>query len=253
MNVDSGSTLDLLQISRYYNHLLQGFFTTLGLYAFALVLGFGLGLVLAVARQYGGGISSRLASGFIEFFRGTPLLAQLLVVWYSKDTFNLLLEAIGLPTWDFGWKITVVDFGSGTGIFLSPRIILAGLTLALNSAAYQAIFFVGSMKSISAGQMMAARSIGMGKNEAIRNIVLPQTLRRVIPAWSNEAAYLPKYTTAAYIIGVEEFFAKISLVQSRTYLALESYILAAIIFLAFITVVSKTLDMLYERLKIPGF
>jgi polar amino acid transport system permease protein len=126
------------------------------------------------------------------------------------------------------------------------------ITLGLNSAAYQAEYFRGAIGSIGAGQIQAARSIGMSQRSGIRYIIIPQSLRRVIPAWSNEAAYLPKYTVVAYYLGVEELFAKAHLIVARTFQALPVYIVIALIFLTFITIFSKLLDILYDRMKIEG-
>ena len=99
---------------------------------------------------------------------------------------------------------------------------------------------------------MAARSIGMSSRDGIRHVILPQSLRRVIPAWSNEAAYLPKYTVIAYYIGVEELFAKAHLIVANTFQALPAYLFIALIFLVMIAIVSKGLEVIHERTKIPG-
>lgn len=93
------------------------------------------------------------------------------------------------------------------------------------------------MASISAGQTLAAQSIGMTKRQEIRHIGLLQSLRRAIPAWAKEAVYLPKYTTVAYFVSVPKFFRAIKLAVSRMYQALASYALAAVVFLVFITII----------------
>jgi polar amino acid transport system permease protein len=74
----------------------------------------------------------------------------------------------------------------------------------------------------------------------------------VIPAWSNEAAYLPKYTVAAFYVGVEELFAKARFVVAQTFQALATYLFIALIFLVLIAIVSKALEVIHERTKIPG-
>jgi ABC-type amino acid transport system permease subunit len=74
----------------------------------------------------------------------------------------------------------------------------------------------------------------------------------VIPAWSNEAAYLPKYTVVAYYLGVEELFAKAHLIVTRTFQALPAYLFIALVFLVLIAIVSKGLEIIHERTKIPG-
>jgi polar amino acid transport system permease protein len=225
---------------------------TMGLYIFALILGLGLGIVLSIGRHYGGSIISRISTAYIEFMRGTPLLAQILAVTYLPNAINLWLEAQGLPLFDISWRIIVPDLFGTPRIILNSSILLCAITLGLNSGAYQAEFFRGSLASISAGQTLAAQSIGMTKRQEIRHIALPQGLRRAIPSWANEAVYLPKYTTVAYFVGVPDFFSAIKLAVSRTYQALAIYALGAIIFLVLITIISWLLDLAYERVKIPG-
>ena len=81
---------------------------------------------------------------------------------------------------------------------------------------------------------------------------LPQSLRRAIPAWSNEAVYLPKYTTVAYFVGVPEFFSMAKLVVARTFQALAVYAMTAIIFLVLISIINMSLNRVYLHYKIPG-
>ncbi|TFG26804.1 ABC transporter permease subunit, partial [Candidatus Thorarchaeota archaeon] len=106
--------------------------------------------------------------------------------------------------------------------------------------------------SLSAGQTLAAQSIGMTKRQEIRYIALPQSLRRAIPAWSNEAVYLPKYTTVAYMVGVPELFSMAKLVVARTFEALAVYALVAVVFLILITFISWLVNLVYAKVKIPG-
>jgi len=105
---------------------------------------------------------------------------------------------------------------------------------------------------MSSGQSLAALSIGMTKRQEIRHVMLPRSLRRAIPAWSNEAVYLPKYTTVAYYVGVQEFFAMAKLASTRTYLVIPVYAIIAVIFLVLISIVSWIMSYIYNRVKIPG-
>jgi polar amino acid transport system permease protein len=236
----------------YYDELVNGFFMTMGLYIFALFLGLGLGIIVAIARHYGGPISSRIATGYVEILRGTPLLTQIVIVVYFPPVLNAFLEAQGLPIFDIHWRVFLPDFWGNMYIVLDTSILLSAITLGLNSAAYQAEFFRGAMGSISSGQSLAALSIGMTKRQEIRHVMLPQSLRRVIPAWSNEAVYLPKYTTVAFYVGVQEFFAMAKLTSTRTYLVIPVYAIAAVIFLVLISVISWIMSYIYNRVKIPG-
>jgi polar amino acid transport system permease protein len=242
----------MLQIDRYYPDLLAGFSMMMELYICGLLIGFGLGLVLAIGRHYGGPVTSRIAAAYIEFMRGTPLVVQILLFVKVPEAVNLLLESQGLPLLNITWQVVFPDIYGIERVILDTRILLCIITLGINSGAYQAEFFRGALSSMSSGQTLAAQSIGMTKRQEIRHIALPQSLRRAIPAWSNEAVYLPKYTTIAYFVGVPEFFSMAKLVVSRTYQALLVYALEAIIFLVLISLISWLLNYIYQRVKIPG-
>ena len=232
----------LLTVLGYWDHILAGFIMTMWLYMWALLMGFFLGLMLAILRQYGGRILSRIAAGYIEILRGTPLLAQLLFLYYLPVTLN-----IPIGTWSFH-----TSFLGQTLILLNYRTLVGILTLGLNSAAYQAEYLRGAIMSVSAGQLMAAQSLGMSRLAGITHIVLPQALRRVIPAWSNEAAYLPKYTVVVYFIGVVELFAQAHAIVAIELISIITYIIVALIFLVTISLISKGLDILHKRTAIPG-
>ncbi|MFW9808990.1 MAG: amino acid ABC transporter permease [Candidatus Thorarchaeota archaeon] len=238
---------DFSFIVDYGDQILAGLGMTLYLYVTALIIGFFLGLFLAFVRQYGGRISSRIATGYIELIRATPLLVQLFLFFILPFGLSRFIESYGFGPIYSDWRI---EFGGVT--ILSHTIFMSILTLGLNSAAYQAEYFRGAISSIGSGQIMAARSIGMSSRDGIRHIILPQSLRRVIPAWSNEAAYLPKYTVVAFYIGVEELFAKARFIVSQTFQALATYLFIALIFLVLIAIVSKGLEVIHEKTSIPG-
>lgn len=236
---NSNPLLELFTVLKSWDHLLSGFSLTMWMYVWALMMGFFLGLILSMSRQYGGIILSRIATAYIEIIRGTPLLAQLYFINYLPNTLNITIE------------IPIINFA---GLKLLDYPIFVGiLTLALNSAAYQAEYLRGAIVSVGTGQLEAAQSLGMSRMAGIQHVVLPQALRRVIPAWSNEAAYLPKYTILVYFIGgVEEIFYQADLIAHRTLYILATYVVIAIIFLVTITLISKGLDILHKRTKIPG-
>ena len=234
---------DFFTILASWDKIFTGFVMTMWLYAWALLIGFGIGLMLAVLRQYGGKIISPIATGYIEIVRGTPMLIQLWLIY------SLLLQPLGRGTLYTTFELFGRDI---TLVFLNARIIICIITLSLNSSAYQAEYIRGAILSVSTGQLTAAQSLGMSKISSIRHVVLPQALRRVIPSWSNEAAYLPKYTVIVSIIGVADVFNQAKNIGFQTLLYLPVYIFVAIIFLITITLISKALDIIYKRTAIPG-
>lgn len=237
---------DFLTVLEYWDSIFSGFLLTMWLYAWAILIGFFLGLFFSIIRQYGGRILSWFSTGYIEIIRGTPLLAQLFFFYYLP-TYTLGIS------WKWRFEVNFNLFDKDISfILLDYRTFIAILTLGLNSSAYQAEYFRGAFMSIGTGQLMAAQSLGMSRTASIRHIVLPQALRRVIPAWSNEAAYLPKYTVVVSYIAVEELFAQVDNIYSFTFITLPSYLIIAIIFIVVITIISKILDIVHNRTKIPG-
>ncbi len=203
---------------------IQGTRITIQLTLVALALGFVAGLPAALGRVYGNRWLRWLATAYIELFRGTPLLVQLFVVYY------------GLP--DFG--LTLSRFGA------------AYVTLGLNSGAYQAEYFRGAIQAIGSGQMTAARAIGMSKLKAIRYIILPQALRLALPAWSNEAVAMVKYTAIVFLIAVPDLMTKAKILAGRYFNPIEVYISVAIIYIILVAIASVVMRAVERRLETPG-
>lgn len=209
---------------KYFPLILKGFIVTVQVTFFGVLVGLMLGIILAVGDLYGGRIISILIKCYVEFFRGSPLLVQLFIFYYSiPNALNILID----------------NFTVGLIVF------------ALNSAAYQKGYIKGAMESVYEDQMTAAFSLGLSKFQAIRLVVLPQALRIVIPAWSNEFGSMAKSTAALLVIAVPELTSNLKAIASWTWRILETYAFGALIYLLWISVVMKLLDILYNRLKIP--
>jgi polar amino acid transport system permease protein len=207
--------------------LSQGLLLTLELTAISMALGAVFGVLLAVFRVYGRGPLYPLyllASAYVHFFRGTPLLVQVMAIYY------------GLPT---------------LGIRFTP-FISGLLALTLNTAAYQAEYFRGAIQSVRAGQMQAALALGLTRLQAIRYIILPQALRLVIPPWSNELIYMVKGSAVVYLIGVLELMGQAKNIAARTFRHFEVYVVVAIFYLALILVFTLILRWVEKRTRIPG-
>ncbi|MHA2429962.1 MAG: amino acid ABC transporter permease [Promethearchaeota archaeon] len=238
---------EILAVLGYWDRLFSGFLLTMWMYGWALLMGFLLGLFLAILRVYGATIFSKIATGYIEIIRGTPLVAQFFFIFYLPNALNLPSE-----TWVIEISFTIFDKEISLKLLDYP-IFIGIFTLSLNSGAYQAEYLRGAIVSVGAGQLEAAQSLGMSRLSSIRRVVLPQALRRVIPAWSNEAAYLPKYTVVVFFLGgVEELFSQAYFIQFKTFFPLTTYIIVAIMFLITITLISKLLEFIHKRTTIPG-
>ncbi len=202
-----------------------GALITLELTAVGLVVGLVLGMLAALGRVYGGKVVRAISIAYIELFRGTPLLAQLFLVYY------------GLPS---------------LGITFS-RMGAAFLALGFNSGAYQAEYIRGAIQSIGDGQMMAGRAIGMSRWRTIVHIIMPQALRLVIPAWSNEPISLLKSTAIAFLIAVPDLMTRAKSIAARTYNPIGTYLAVAVAYLAMAFVLNEGLKFLERKARIPGF
>jgi amine acid ABC transporter, permease protein, 3-TM region, His/Glu/Gln/Arg/opine family len=163
-------------VRRTWSFFLKGVWLTARLALLSLALGLPIGLLLALARVQSSKILSAPAAVYVEVMRGTPLLVQILFIYFVLPSFGINIPA----------------FWSGI------------IALTLNSAAYIAEIFRAGILSIDAGQMEAARSLGMSHTQAMRRIILPQTFRRVVPPMTNEGIALLKDSSLVSVIGLTE-------------------------------------------------
>jgi polar amino acid transport system permease protein len=210
---------------RYWPMLLQGFEITLILAAAGFLLGFVIGIPVALAETYGSRLVRWLAIGYVELIRGTPMLVQIFLIYYALPQIGIRFDAI----------------------------TAAILGLGINSGAYQAEYFRGSIKSIPSGQMDAALSIGMKLTQALFSVILPQSLRLVIPAWTNEIVYLVQYSSVAYLVTVVELTAVGGIIGVRTFQYVAIYSIIALIYLATTIAITRATRRIELQYAIPGF
>jgi polar amino acid transport system permease protein len=217
--------IDLIELfTRYSSQLWAGTVITVQITLVGLALGFLIGLPAALLRVYAIKPLRWLAVAYVELFRGTPVLVQLFIVYY------------GLP--DLG-----ITF---------DRLTAAYIAMGLNSGAYQAEYLRGALQAIGSGQMRAARAIGMSHMQAIRYIILPQALRLVIPAWSNEPVALMKTSAVAFIIAVPDVMTRARTIAARTYDPMTAYLGVGIIYIVLVALLMLSLQQLEKRVRIPG-
>jgi polar amino acid transport system permease protein len=216
--------------------LAAGAWITVYLTVFSILLGLVIAVPLAVARTYGGPVFRWPALGYTELIRGTPLLAQLFVLWF------------GLPTGPYVRQIP----GVGDGFVPYAAIWVAVLGFTINSSAYQAEYIRSALQSVDAGQLTAARSVGLSRLESIRLVILPQGLRYAIPGWTNELVYLVKYSSLAAFITVPELFREARNIASDTFRVIDIYIWAALFYLALVLTLSVAMSRFESAVAIPG-
>lgn len=215
--------LDIALMIRSIPYLIQGAVVTLILTAASVGLGMIGGTVLGMARLSANKVVYRLSSAYVTFFRGTPLLVQIFIVYY------------GIP----GMLRISVDRWSA-GIF----------ALALNSSAYVAEIVRAGIQSIDRGQTEAAVASGLTPVQRLRYIILPQAFRRIIPPLGNEFIAMLKDSSLVAVISLEELLRRSQLVVTSTYKPFEIYILAAIMYLAMTSVISWIISLIENRLRI---
>lgn len=189
----------------------------------AMALGLSLGVLFATMALSPNPVLRVIASGYVWFFRGTPLLLQLLL-WFNLALIFPRLGLSGVATW------RTVDV-------ITPFIATL-LGLGINQGAYTAEVVRAGILSVDAGQVEAARSIGMTRLLLLRRIVLPQALRVIIPPVGNEVVSMVKLTSVASVIGFAEVLHSAQTVYYANARVIELLIVAATWYLGVVTVLS---------------
>lgn len=212
-----------LDFGQFIQYIASGTAYTLGVTVVALPSGLLLGLIFAIIYVYGGKVLTRIMSIYSTVMRGIPPIVLLFVLYFIMSG-----------------NINLSPFWAGS------------ISLGIISSAYQMEIIRGAILSVSGGQMMAARAIGMSQWQAIRFVVLPQTLRLAIPPWSNEAAIVIKDSSLVYALGVPEILRRAQLISASTQQPFLAYITAALIYFALVFIANRLLGRLENRLRIPA-
>ena len=202
--------------------LLVGAGVTIKITAMSVALGVLIGLFVGIARISTFKPIRFLAAVYVDFIRGTPLLVQIFLVYFA-------LPAL-------------------TGQRIDPYVAAIG-ACSVNSGAYVAEIFRAGIQSINAGQMEAARSLGMTWTQAMRYIIVPQAFKRVIPPLGNEFIALLKDSSLVSFIGFEELSRRGQLIIAKTYSSLEIWLSVALIYLVMTLTISRFVAYLEKRFK----
>ena len=219
--------------------ILDGLRNTILLTVVAMLVGLLLGIVLAVARDSDNPIVAGASALYIGFFRGTPLLVQL-IFWFNLSALYPTLS-LGVP---FG-----PSFVEGNVNTLITPLIAAVLGLGLNEAAYMAEIVRAGLQSVDPGQTQAAQALGMTRRQVFRRIVLPQALRVIIPPTGNETIGMLKTTSLVSVISLPELLYASQIIYSRTYEVIPLLLTASIWYLILTTVLTIAQSFLERRLR----
>lgn len=202
--------------------LLLGAGVTVNITVLSVALGVVIGLLVGIARISSFRLIRFLAAVYVDFFRGTPLLVQIFLIYFA---------------------VPVI-----TGQRMDP-FVAAISACGINSGAYVAEIFRAGIQSIDAGQMEAGRSLGMTWGQTMRYIIIPQAFKRVIPPLGNEFIALLKDSSLVSVIGFEELTRRGQLIIARTYGSLEIWFSVAIIYLVMTLSISRFVAYLEKRYK----
>jgi len=209
--------------------VISGLYVSLGLTVVAMIIGVILGLLLAIACLSKDGLANSLASLFIWFFRGTPLLVQL-IFWYNLSTLFPTLS-IGIPF--FGPTFVSWD----TNSVISPMTAaIAGL--ALNEAAYMAEIIRGGLLSVDKGQFETAEAFGMTRARALRRIIIPQAMRSIVPPTGNQLISMIKATSLVSVIAMADLLYSVQSIYNRTFEVIPMLLVAVIWYLLITSVLN---------------
>ncbi|WP_258589966.1 amino acid ABC transporter permease [Mesorhizobium sp. AR07] len=209
--------------------IMLGVRRTLELTTIAMVMGVALGVMLAVMRLSPNPVLSGSSWLFVWFFRGSPLLVQLLL-WYN-------LSAL-FPHITLGIPFIGPDFIELDANALITPYTAAILGLGLNEAAYSAEIIRAGIISIDHGQTEAAQSIGMSRARLLRRVVLPQAMRVIIPPLGNDTINMLKMSALVSIIAVPELLFAAQTIYTRTFETIPLLLIAVIWYLAIVSVLS---------------
>lgn len=207
-------------IIKYWPLFLEGATTTVLLSFFSVIVGVGCGTLMALARLSTNKFLSKAAKVYIDIIRGTPLLVQLYLVYF------------GLAT-----VLDLNDFVSGV------------IAVSVNTTAYIAEIIRSGIQSVDKGQMEAARSIGMPKRMAMRQIILPQAMKNILPAIGNEFATLIKETSIVSLIGIHDLMYSSDTVRGATFTVFIPLLMTAFLYFVMTTTIAFFMDKLERKLQ----
>jgi polar amino acid transport system permease protein len=208
-------------IGEYAPFFLKGTLLTIGLSLGSILIGTVLGLLIGLGKIMRNKLLAFPFTCYVAFFRGTPMLVQILLIHFA---------------------VVPLFLGQTNGI------LAAIITLSMNSAAYISEIFRAGIQSIDKGQMEAARSLGMNHIQAMRYVILPQAFKRMIPPLGNEFVVLIKESSLASLIAAPELMYWGRAMQGQYFRVWEPYLTAAFIYLILTLTLSFVLNRLERRL-----
>lgn len=206
-------------ITQYWPYFWQGIKTTLFISLISVFIGFVLGFLLAVMRLSNNFILKAIATAYVEFIRGTPMLIQVTFMYF------------------------------GLGMIVNVSAITTGIiAVALNSGAYVCEIIRSGLSSVAKGQTEAARSLGLSSSQTMKEIIFPQAVRNIWPALGNEFVTIIKESSIVSTIGVAELTFQTNLVQSMSYRGLIPLFISMVLYFIMTYSLTKLLNYMERRM-----
>lgn len=214
------SPIDFVLIAQHWQMFLSGIGYTLLIVAVSLVVGGALSLPLAVARAYRTPVVNQIIWVYVYAFRGTPLLVQLYLIYYGLGQFETVRDSVLWPILRDPLWCTLISF-------------------VLNTAAYTTEIFRGAIEAIPYGEVEAAKACGMSSGLRTRRIVLPNALRRALPAYSNEIIFMLHGSVVASTVTIVDILGAGRQLNAKYYLAYEGFLMAAVLYLILVFFITR--------------
>lgn len=220
-------------IFKYLPKLLEGAALTVELVAIAVAAGLILALPMGIARASRHWYVRALPYGYIFFFRGTPLLVQLFLVYYGLAQFDIVRHG---PLWPI----------------LRDPYWCAIITMTMHTAAYIAEILRGAIQAVPPGEIEAARALGMSRAQTMLYIILPRAARIGLPAYSNEVILMLKASALASTVTLLELTGMARTLNARTYVDIEFFFAAGVLYLAIAYIMVRAFKLLERWLRVDA-
>jgi L-cystine transport system permease protein len=223
-----GYPFDISYLWEFIPKLLPFLKITLFIVACSVILGLVVGFLVALPRLYNIPVLKRISAIYVSFFRGTPILIQLFLIYYGLPEFLKLIH-LDVSKWHV--------------------LIFVIMTYGLHSGAFISEIIRGAVNGVDRGQVEAAYSVGMTGYQAFTRIIAPQALSISVPVFANSIIGLLKDTSLAFTLGVMELTGKSQTLGSATQHFTEVYIVLSLIYLAISLVLERLFKLLETRLQ----
>lgn len=220
---------DIVNKYLFNQKVIEAALLTVLLTVVSMAIGTILAVILAVMKLSSNPVLRVIASGYIGFFRGTPLLLQVVFWGYL---------GIIYPTIDVGIPFTDIIWWSEKTSLVFTSLVAGIIALSLNEAAYAAEIVRAGILSVDQGQAEAAKSLGMSSGYTLRRVVLPQAMRVIIPPMGNEFISMLKNTSLLQVVAVMELYARTSQISSQNLAQVELLVVAGFWYLVMTTILS---------------